>query len=131
MKFGQRPCTIVQGLWPDFGATLKIHKKSNFDLNQVLINTLTLLISLFCPLVRTSFSFWFRLQGKHQSVLKPTNNNNNKLSSLFTFLRKSSRRFFSIFCSLSIFDLISDIRSRDHKPRPLPPYLSPLSSPSR
>ena len=21
------PCTIVQGLWPDFGATLKIHKK--------------------------------------------------------------------------------------------------------
>ena len=26
MKFGQRPCTIVQGLWPDFGATLKICK---------------------------------------------------------------------------------------------------------
>ena len=26
MKFGQRPCTIVHGLWPDFGATLKIHK---------------------------------------------------------------------------------------------------------
>ena len=22
---------IVQGLWPDFGATLKIHKKFNFD----------------------------------------------------------------------------------------------------
>ena len=21
MKFGPRPCTIVQGLWPDFGAT--------------------------------------------------------------------------------------------------------------
>ena len=30
-KFGPRPCTIVQGLWPDFGATLKIHK------NQILI----------------------------------------------------------------------------------------------
>ena len=26
---------IVQGLWPDFGATLKIHKKSNFDWNQL------------------------------------------------------------------------------------------------
>ena len=34
MKFGQRPCTIVQCLWPDFGATLKIRKKSNFDRNQ-------------------------------------------------------------------------------------------------
>ena len=28
VKFGQGPCTIVQGLWPDFGATLKIHKNS-------------------------------------------------------------------------------------------------------
>ena len=27
--------TIVQGLWPDFGATLKIHKKSSFDRNQL------------------------------------------------------------------------------------------------
>ena len=35
MKLSQRPCTIVQGLWPDFGATLKIHKKSNFDWNQL------------------------------------------------------------------------------------------------
>ena len=26
---------IVQGLWPDFGATLKIHKKSNFNRNQL------------------------------------------------------------------------------------------------
>ena len=26
---------IVQGLWPDFGATLKICKKSNFDWNQL------------------------------------------------------------------------------------------------
>ena len=34
MKFGQRPCTIVQGLWADFGATLKFRKKSNFDQNQ-------------------------------------------------------------------------------------------------
>ena len=39
MKFGQRPCTIVQGLWPDFGATLKIHKKSNFDQNQLELST--------------------------------------------------------------------------------------------
>ena len=30
-KFCQSPCTIVQGLWPNFGATLKIHKKSNLD----------------------------------------------------------------------------------------------------
>ena len=39
MKFGPRPCTIVQGLWPDFGATLKIHKKSNFDRNQLKLET--------------------------------------------------------------------------------------------
>ena len=41
MKFGQRPCTctIVQGLWPNFGATLKIHKKSNFDRNHLKIST--------------------------------------------------------------------------------------------
>ena len=39
MKFGQRPCTIVQGLWSDFGATLKIRKKSNFDQNQRKIST--------------------------------------------------------------------------------------------
>ena len=39
MKFGQRPCTIVQGLWPNFGATLKIRKKSNFDRNQLKIST--------------------------------------------------------------------------------------------
>ena len=34
-KFGQRLCTIVQGLWPNFGATLKIHIKSNFDPSQL------------------------------------------------------------------------------------------------
>ena len=39
VKFGQRPCTIVQGLLPDFGATLKIHKKSNFDRNQLKLST--------------------------------------------------------------------------------------------
>ena len=38
MKFGQSPCTIVQGLWPDFRATFKIHKKSNFDPNQIKIS---------------------------------------------------------------------------------------------
>ena len=39
MKFGPRPCTIVQGLWPDFLATLKFHKKSNFDQNQLKLST--------------------------------------------------------------------------------------------
>ena len=39
MKSGQRPCTIVQCLWPDFGATLKIRKKSNFDRNQFKLET--------------------------------------------------------------------------------------------
>ena len=39
MEFGQRPCTIVQGLWPDFGATSKICKKSKFDRNQLKIET--------------------------------------------------------------------------------------------
>ena len=29
-----RPCIIVQGLWPGFGATLKFCKKSNFDQNK-------------------------------------------------------------------------------------------------
>ena len=33
--FDKIHCTIVQALWPDFGATLKIHKKSNFDRNQL------------------------------------------------------------------------------------------------
>ena len=32
-------CTIVQGLLPDFGATLKIRKKSNFDQNQLKLST--------------------------------------------------------------------------------------------
>ena len=35
MKFGPRPCTIVQGLWPNFGTTLKIRKNFNFDRNQL------------------------------------------------------------------------------------------------
>ena len=30
---------IVQGLWTDFEATLKIHKKSNFDQNQLKLST--------------------------------------------------------------------------------------------
>ena len=30
---------IVQGLLPDFGATLKIRKKSNFDRNQLKVST--------------------------------------------------------------------------------------------
>ena len=38
MKFGRRPCTIVQGLLPDFGANLKIHKKSKFDQNHLKIS---------------------------------------------------------------------------------------------
>ena len=39
MKSGLRPCTIVQGPWPDFGATFKIYKKSNFDWNQLKLST--------------------------------------------------------------------------------------------
>ena len=35
MKFDQQTCTIVQGVWPDFRATLKICKKFNFDRNQL------------------------------------------------------------------------------------------------
>ena len=30
---------IVQGLWPNFGATLKIHKKSKFDQNYLKLST--------------------------------------------------------------------------------------------
>ena len=37
--FDEILCTIVQGLWPDFGATLKIHKKSKFDRNQLKLST--------------------------------------------------------------------------------------------
>ena len=33
--FDKIPCTIVQGVWLNFGAALKIHKKSNFDRNQL------------------------------------------------------------------------------------------------
>ena len=39
MKSGLRPCTIVQGLWPDFLVTLKIRKKSKFDRNQLKLST--------------------------------------------------------------------------------------------
>ena len=38
-KFGLGPCTIVQGLLLDFGATLKIRKKSKFDRNQLKLAT--------------------------------------------------------------------------------------------
>ena len=37
--FDEIPCTIVHGLGPDFSATLKIHKKSNFDWNQFKFDT--------------------------------------------------------------------------------------------
>ena len=37
--FDEIPCTIVQGLWPDFRTTLKIHKKSNIDRNQLKLST--------------------------------------------------------------------------------------------
>ena len=39
MKFAQNPCTIAHGLWPDFGATSKIHKKSNLNQNQLKLYT--------------------------------------------------------------------------------------------
>ena len=39
VKFGQNHCTIVQGLLPDFGVTLKIRKKSNFDRNRLKLGT--------------------------------------------------------------------------------------------
>ena len=38
-KFGPTPCTIVQGLWPNFGATLKIYKKSKIDWNLLKVFT--------------------------------------------------------------------------------------------
>ena len=37
--FEETPCTIVQGLEPDFEATLKICKKSNFSWNQPKFST--------------------------------------------------------------------------------------------
>ena len=39
MKFDQNHCTIVQGLVANFGATIKIHKKSNFDQNGFKLST--------------------------------------------------------------------------------------------
>ena len=39
MVFGQISLNIVQGLWSDFGATKKIHKKSNFDWNKLKLST--------------------------------------------------------------------------------------------
>ena len=38
-KFGQNPCTIVQGLLPEFRVTLKIRKKSKLDRNQLKLST--------------------------------------------------------------------------------------------
>ena len=38
--FDEFGCTIiVQGLWPNFGASLKIRKKSNFNHNQLKVST--------------------------------------------------------------------------------------------
>ena len=37
--FAKIPCTIVQGLLSDFGATLKIRKKYKFDRNQLKLAT--------------------------------------------------------------------------------------------
>ena len=39
MKFAQNPCTIAHGLLLDFGATSKIHKKSNLNQNQLKLYT--------------------------------------------------------------------------------------------
>ena len=36
--FHKIPCTIVQGLWPNFRVTLKIYKKFNFDRNQLKVD---------------------------------------------------------------------------------------------
>ena len=36
--FDEMPCTIAHGLWPSFGVTFKIHKKFNFDRNQLKVN---------------------------------------------------------------------------------------------
>ena len=47
-KFDQSPCTIVQGLWPDFGASLKICMKSKFDLNQLKKYFLILFLDQIC-----------------------------------------------------------------------------------
>ena len=58
VKFGQKPCTIVQGFWPDFGATLTICK------NAILIGfmdcvcvcvTLFVSVSRFCLIALASF----------------------------------------------------------------------------
>ena len=37
--FDKIPCTIAHGHWPDFGASLKISIKSNFDQNQLKLDT--------------------------------------------------------------------------------------------
>ena len=37
--FDKIPCTIAHGFWSNFGATLKIRKKSNFDRNQFKVST--------------------------------------------------------------------------------------------
>ena len=37
--FDKTPCAIVQGVLSNFLATLKIHKKSNFDQNQLKLFT--------------------------------------------------------------------------------------------
>ena len=39
VKIDKNHCTIVQGLLSDFGATLKNHKKSKFDQNQLKLST--------------------------------------------------------------------------------------------
>ena len=45
----------VQGLWPDFGATLKIHNTFNFDRNQLKLSTQQISANKF----RLELNFWW------------------------------------------------------------------------
>ena len=74
MKFGQNPCTIVQGLWPDFGATLKICKISNYDQRGIMVglwfasfgigylcNVIMAVLLFHCQNVSNCTSFYYYL----------------------------------------------------------------------
>ena len=67
--FWINPCTIVQGLLPDFGVTLKIHKKSNFDRNQFKLETQHKYMYMYQEKIYKlrilNFYFWQNLARDH------------------------------------------------------------------
>ena len=73
-KFGSRPCTIVQGLLPNFGAALKICKKKFGISWNIKINTLIYCIQVYDMLYKAGAAHEMELEfcpqddGSHVTI---------------------------------------------------------------